>query len=465
MDIRLSATLVALLSVALVGCANMPAEQPLKHEMVGSIQPIEVELAIKQSEVYAAFVPSKAGQAAASGCGAIPGIGLLLAAVCGGAMGAVDAGVNASRGKAADNNVRSLKDEVVDLNFDQMMSAAMKQSLQNVPDLHLNGVQVTKDVSDKTEDQIYRASTAGSVMFVNVDYHISKDYSELQIYANGLVFPRSAQARVAAGQSAEPSAEADSALLDKKNAVYRVSIVYNSSLPVKASSPQEYVSIWTADNARYFRSAVDGGVHEISRLLANDILLGTVAKGSSSEKVDTGDGFKAELLSESDGGELFRSPTGALYFKTTLASRVSVAESVASPAAIPSGSADSVQVRSPAPAVPVTEAMAAPKSTPVVETQPVASLPLPTSAVATDPAPAVATADPQPVASTSSQVSAVSTAGNAMAQDVATQMGCGAVQANGGSTFVAPCGSYSVLIDCDGGQCRPMHTINVKKDD
>lgn len=52
-----------------------------------------------------------------------------------------------------------------------------------------------------------------------------------------------------------------------------------------------------------------------------------------------------------------------------------------------------------------------------------------------------------------------------MAQSIATQLGCGAVQANGDSTYVAPCESYSVLISCDDKQCRPMHTINAKSED
>lgn len=52
-----------------------------------------------------------------------------------------------------------------------------------------------------------------------------------------------------------------------------------------------------------------------------------------------------------------------------------------------------------------------------------------------------------------------------MAQSVARQLGCGAIHDNGDSTFVASCGSYSVVISCDGDQCRPMHTINAKSDD
>jgi hypothetical protein len=51
------------------------------------------------------------------------------------------------------------------------------------------------------------------------------------------------------------------------------------------------------------------------------------------------------------------------------------------------------------------------------------------------------------------------------AQGVATEMGCGAVQSQSDSTFVAPCGTYGVLIDCYDGQCRAMHTVSVKNNE
>jgi hypothetical protein len=77
------------------------------------------------------------------------------------------------------------------------------------------------------------------------------------------------------------------------------------------------------------------------------------------------------------------------------------------------------------------------------------------------PASSVASA-PVRVAAPSVSMSPADTATASMAQNVANQLGCSSVQANGGSTFVATCGSYDVLIDCDGGQCRPMHTVGVK---
>lgn len=69
------------------------------------------------------------------------------------------------------------------------------------------------------------------------------------------------------------------------------------------------------------------------------------------------------------------------------------------------------------------------------------------------------------VASVAPQESAATAAIEPLAQSVATGLGCGAVQANGATTFIAPCGTYGVLIDCDGRQCRPMHTVRIKSEE
>lgn len=79
------------------------------------------------------------------------------------------------------------------------------------------------------------------------------------------------------------------------------------------------------------------------------------------------------------------------------------------------------------------------------------------------PAETAAVAAPQ--ATVSAQTPRASTAVTAQAQEVATQLGCGAVQSQGDSTFVAPCGAYGVSIDCYDGQCHAMHTVSIKGND
>ncbi|GLQ99302.1 CC0125/CC1285 family lipoprotein [Dyella mobilis] len=92
---------------------------------------------------------------------------------------------------------------------------------------------------------------------------------------------------------------------------------------------------------------------------------------------------------------------------------------------------------------------------------PPATAPAPSAASISPPA---VTPPPAPAAALTPEKAALA-AHLSMAQSVATQIGCGAVQINEGSTFIAPCGSYSVVISCDGDQCRPIHTVNAKSED
>jgi hypothetical protein len=107
-----------------------------------------------------------------------------------------------------------------------------------------------------------------------------------------------------------------------------------------------------------------------------------------------------------------------------------------------------------------TQAAVAPKLTPAAGTKPEGAT------ASSSPAPAIAVATrPADMTATSPQDSAANAAIAPLAQSIANQLGCGTVQANGAATFIAPCSTYDVLIDCGSGQCRPMHTVNVKHDE
>ncbi len=307
----------ALVSFALVGCASAPHNKPMSAQVAAAIQPVDLRIGIKQSEVYAAYEPSMGGASAAAACGAVPGLGILLAAACGGAMGAVDATVNASRAKAADEMVRPLKDETVDAKFDQILTEAIGNSLQGAPKLRFSGVALTKTVDDKAYEETFRASTSAAVMFVNVDYHVSRDFSTLEMTARGLVFPRSAAARTAAGLAPELPAPGKDPVLPLKSAAYRLDVAYHAKLPVTANAPADYVALWKADHARLLRAALNDGALQLGRLLAEDVQRAPDSERTVLRKAD-GKALPGDLLAESDGGQLLRMPTGVLMFKTTL---------------------------------------------------------------------------------------------------------------------------------------------------
>lgn len=108
---------------------------------------------------------------------------------------------------------------------------------------------------------------------------------------------------------------------------------------------------------------------------------------------------------------------------------------------------------------PAADASAATVPAPVAEARPEPVMPSPSAATTT------IAAGPVSAIATTPQGYVASSATTPLAQSVATGLGCGAVQSNGATTYVASCGTYGVLIDCDGGQCRPLHTIRTKDDE
>ncbi len=280
------------------------------------MQPVEVKVGIAQPELYAAFIPSNFGMGAATACGVIPGIGILLAAACGGAFGAADASVNAERAKTADEMIRPLKDQLVDVNFDQQMHISLQQSLASVPDMQIDGIAVTKTVNDKAYTELFKASKSNAVMFVNVDYHLMADFSTLELSARGLLFPNQTNATTGAGSAA--AGNANESALALKNASYRSSIFYRAKLLTPGQEAGQNIAAWQADNGRLLHAALNDGIEQTSRLLSENLQRKHDTKEPAA-KEDIGQGVLGDLIWRGDAGSLLRTPTGALLFNANLA--------------------------------------------------------------------------------------------------------------------------------------------------
>jgi hypothetical protein len=173
-------------------------------------------------------------------------------------------------------------------------------------------------VDDKAYEEVFRASTSSAVMFVNVDYRLSSDFSTVEVSALGSVFPRSAAARTATGKPAQLPEEAKGRLLLLHEAAYRVDIIYRSALPTPAPGAAANIGTWKADNARLLRAALEDGARQVARLLAEDMQRVPGADRPVLGKADAGKGLMGDLLSKADGAQLIRVPSGAYVYKTTV---------------------------------------------------------------------------------------------------------------------------------------------------
>jgi hypothetical protein len=341
------AAIPVLASFILAGCSHLPATQPVKPEVLVALQPVEVNLGIRQPELYATFVRSNAGATGAAACGAVPGLGILLAAACGGAMGAVDASVNATRAKAAEESVRPLKDELVDLNFDQLMRESLAQELQAVPGVRLadTGVTVTKTTTTEAYEKTFKASRSNAVMFVNLDYHLSTDFSTLEVSSRGLLYPRGTAAREAAKLPAALPTTSSEPVLALQNASYRSSIVYRAKHPAASDDATKNIAAWKADGARMLKLALQDAIAQSAALLAADLQGRHPVYASATAQVSVPPGLKANLVAQGSTGRLLRYPDGSLNFDAALAS-----VAAAAPAAPAAPAVAAMQATSDAPA-------------------------------------------------------------------------------------------------------------------
>jgi len=220
----------------------------------------------------------------------------------------------------------------VDAKFDQVFSDAIGKSLRGIPKFQFSGTTLTKTVDGKAYEETFRASTASAVMFVNVDYHLSTDFSTLEVSARGLVYPRSAGARTASGLAAELPAAGKDPVLALNAAAYRLDLGYRGKLPDQAASPADYVAAWKADNARMLRAGVSDAAAQIGRLLAEDMQRAPDSQRTVIRKAEPAKGLPGDLLAESNGSQLLLLPSGGLQFRTTL-SKDAGAASAAAPAA------------------------------------------------------------------------------------------------------------------------------------
>lgn len=320
-----STALAVFISLVATGCARIPLVQPVTPQLLAAVQPVDVKLGIHQSELYAVFTPSTTGVAGAAACGAVPGIGILLAAACGGALGAVDAGINTKRAKAAEESVRPLKDELVALEVDQLVRESLKHSLASVPGMQLAGVEVVKTVTNEAYEKAFRASTSNAVMFVTVDYHLGVDFSTLELSARGVIYPRGNAARVAAAQPVLPATPpSGEPILALKDAVYRASIIYEAKLPKPNADAALNIAAWKADDGRLLRSAMQDGIAKLGPLLAEDLQRAAGVAGGVVTKVAVDKGVQADLVSQGNDGKLLRYPDGSLHFNAILVAATSV---------------------------------------------------------------------------------------------------------------------------------------------
>lgn len=243
--------LLSAAALSLSACVTVTPERvPLAAGARDAIASTDIVAPVAQSEIYV-FVPPS--QLANSGGG-----GLLLALI--------DAGVDSARTHNAENDVKPVRDALVDYNFDDKLRTELKSSLSQVSFLHVSDARVIKDVLPKNVDAAIDGSKGAAVLVVGADYHLSNDGSQLTVTVAADMFAK--DAALTAFKPAKGNAKVKSAA---ENALFRTKLVYSETIGGATTKRDENVPLWTADNGKPLRTALDHATADLSRRLAADI--------------------------------------------------------------------------------------------------------------------------------------------------------------------------------------------------
>ncbi|MES2488949.1 MAG: hypothetical protein V4607_04090 [Pseudomonadota bacterium] len=251
-------------ALLLSGCATA-VYQPLTPTSREQIRSADAVIGVGQQEITA--------QINQSNITAATGGGLLFALI--------DAGINSSRSSTAEDAVRPLRDALLSYNYDDNLRIQMNDQLGTVTGMSIGNARVTKDVTDANYNAVYQASNKDAVLITSVNYSMTADFSALTVNATPLLYPKSSGLKASSGLS-----NADFSSLSIKNAIYRNSISFTSTLPFPSKTLEGNRDLWAANNGQLLIGALNLSADEIASVVSADIQQ-TAVKGNKPLSGDT----------------------------------------------------------------------------------------------------------------------------------------------------------------------------------
>lgn len=250
--------LLAVFFALVSGCAVQPVYKPMPTEAQGNLQSADVVLGISQKEIR--------GQIHESNLTAAAGGGLLFALI--------DAGVNQSRANSAERDISPVKDALLDFDFNKEMTAALAAEFEEVEWVNNERISVITEMTDANYDDHFRKSPSDAVMFVNLDYSLTPDFTKLMVNAQSMMFPKSAKLRALQQEIYSDTTElnnpnkANRTLL--ANSLYRNTFSYVAVLSNPPNDKGEAAAVWAADNGALIKQRMSDGVVAIAKLIMSD---------------------------------------------------------------------------------------------------------------------------------------------------------------------------------------------------
>lgn len=306
---RASGAAIVLLAT---GCATQGGSDAGANSLREKLQPVDLRLTVSQPDLYAAYETSTIHDLTlVSAC-------MLSVATCW--LGpSIASAFEASGIRRQDETVQPLKTAIADIDFPVRETDAMSSAFA-ATGTRLSGITVERVPGEKNNEETFERSTAGSVIYVTIDYHATEDFSRFEIEARGLAFARSPAARRAVGQSEDlVDDQIRGAPLSEKNSILRSTVRYVVALEHADAKSEVNAGTWTRDGGNMMRAAMLDGIAQVAMGVAYDFGTAPWPGGPALVTGKLSDGRKGKVVAD-DGaaGRLLRLEDGSLHYESSL---------------------------------------------------------------------------------------------------------------------------------------------------
>lgn len=219
-----------LAAIAVGGCATQPI--PLTPESKQRVGNAEVILEIPQSEIFADVKSSDLAKSA--GGGAI--------------LAAIDLAVESSRSKDAEKEVEPLRKILSDYDFSGKLKQAFEQAAAGLSWLNRVSIDVDRSPDGQLLRERLKSSSSNSVFVVKTRYSFAPYLTNVLVKAHARIVPIKSN-------DARP--------------LYSQEFTINESMP--ASQEGAPADIWTRDNGKWLRAALDNAITLLAQEIAEDV--------------------------------------------------------------------------------------------------------------------------------------------------------------------------------------------------
>lgn len=270
-------TLIMMLvvSLSIVGCATVPLNRNLSPDSPLASQPTDVVIGIRQNRINAMFYQSQVSNLMLGGL--IPAL--------------IDAGVNQSRSKSAEEQVEPLRAALVGFDFDGLAQKSAEQALSSITLLQAQPVKFTKEVTNDKYAALMDASTAQRLMYLNYDYLMSPDFAGVRVGLFAILKPKTPSG---SGTAVERMGLNDS--------LFHKNYVTEMYLQTPPDDIAERISVWSANNGAIVKQGLEWGISTVTKLLQKDLDTPTVDLAAG--RMQTVRGFTGKVVSTQGSDQL-----------------------------------------------------------------------------------------------------------------------------------------------------------------